>query len=224
MRTAADEAAVPLVLGARGGRRRPHLGHLLIDTLVSLRLGLRRLVGGQASGSDLLVDALMRRVLQCSGDVGRILAVRLGDLRQRLTRQLLLELRDGYADGRGGRIQVAATAARARAAGTAWASVALAESAVGGQAGVGAGLADRRLQRRRSDAQAFGERVDERLVLALASGLGRGSWRRGRRRLGGSDANRRAAKHQDSAACCEPAFEREKRSRHRVYTRPPVSG
>jgi hypothetical protein len=85
-----------------------HLVHLLVDALVDLGLLLVGLVGGETAGRDRLVDALLRGVLQRVGDIGRVLAVGLGDLGQRLAGQLLPQLVGRNANGLGRRGEVRA--------------------------------------------------------------------------------------------------------------------
>ena len=89
-----------------GWRRGGHLRHLLVDPLIDQRFPLRGLVRGQAASRDVLVNALVGRVLQRGGDVGGVFAVRLRNLRQRFAWQLLSQLSDGNANRRGRRVEV----------------------------------------------------------------------------------------------------------------------
>jgi hypothetical protein len=66
--------------------------HDLVDVLVEHLLHLGGPISGQPSRCNCLVDMLVGLVLEGRGDICRVLAMCLGDLGQRLTRQLLTQL------------------------------------------------------------------------------------------------------------------------------------
>src|SRR5207248_727819 len=125
------------------------LVHQLIDARI--RVGLRRsginpvqlIVGGS------LVDVLVRSVLQRGGDVVCGLAMRLGHLRQRLARQLSLQLLGRNAYGLGSNLEVGAAA---EATLWPWATPAAGQAAVRRQALLLANLGNVLLERLRGHA------------------------------------------------------------------------
>ena len=133
----------------------------------------------------------MGGVLERRSHVGRVLAMRLGNLRQRLAWQLSAELLGCDAD-RGGRgVQLEAEAARSAAAAAATREALTA----GRQAGVRARLRDGGFQSLGGDVEALGQSVDEALIARL---LAR---RCGRRlRLGRGDADGGAAQDEHRRA------------------------
>src|SRR5919199_2877917 len=84
--------------GTAGAALREHLVDELVDALIGLRLVRVGLIGRESAVADLLVDALMRGVLERGRHVVGGLAVRLGDLGQGLARQLGAQLIGGDAD------------------------------------------------------------------------------------------------------------------------------
>ena len=190
--------------GATGAATlRTNLGHLLVDARVDLLLFGRRLGGGDLTVGDGLIDARVRGILERGGDVRGGLAVRGRDVGEGLGGQLLLELRHRNPDDRRRGAQVLSTT---RTTGTVRSTATWPESTASGQSGVGARLADGRLERRGADAETLGQRIDERLEVGLArrcAGCRRRGWRRLRRR----NANRGAAEQQHGATRGEAAFE-----------------
>jgi hypothetical protein len=147
----------------------------------------------------LLVDALVSSGLERGRYDRRVLAVRLGNLRQRGTRQLLLELGDRNANGLRGNVQVLAEARRSAALA---AGPALTVSSGGSaqprprssswRADIAARLSQGGLERGHVNPQSRGECVEVALVPYLSrSRLSGGAIRR---RLGAGDSNRGATK------------------------------
>src|SRR4051794_32814642 len=107
-------AAVVVGAGLAAGRPaiwptgRRGLRHHLVDAVGHPLLRSLDLVGRDAAGGGLLVDAGARRLLQGVRDGSRIDVVGLGDLGQRLALELLAKLVDGDAERLGRRVEAAA--------------------------------------------------------------------------------------------------------------------
>src|SRR5260221_12902794 len=124
----------------------------------------------------------MGGVFERGGDVGGVLAVRLGNLRQGLAWQLRSQLGGGNANRGGRSVQVAAEPTSARSTWT----VAEPKPTPGGKSGVSARLTHGGLQRGGANAQPLGQRINERLVMRrwLPPGSSGGRRARCRRRPG----------------------------------------
>jgi hypothetical protein len=146
------------------------LVHALVDPLGELLLHLVGLLGAQPAVCYCLVDSLVRGTAKRRRDVGRIAAMSLGDLRQRLAGQLLPKLVGGDAHRLRGSAKLDPTTAT---------TAAMIAKRPSGQADFIACFGHELLQALGGNAQLLGEGVEKGPVAGPARGRLTYCWRCG---------------------------------------------